>query len=963
VITERSFSSSSSDDEVATTGAGGSGGSGSSSESGSESGKEVARRQQACCCMFREDQLGELTWEKVHFEEKDALQQRRLVKRTFGRLGTPFSVCLSGGGVRAAAFEAGVLWRLASCGLLKDVQYLVSVSGGAYVGSGLVSHIVAKGDDFMAFEGGLDNFYLERVAEAILRMQSNISYLVREIGNKPFEVPKDGSSVLPRIFDFPILLIGLALTLLTFPFTFTVLALIPFTELVNLFFGAAARMAFCAPANEANWEALLKSSRLMIFLEIIAGVFITTFVVFTLWKRAPCCRKKPTPPGEPPPPNVAWLLGHGTLAGLTRVATAMVLCLLTVLVLTDLEIWAFDTRTGGKSRFLLCQEYITAQRALQRPLCSDFDGDAPWYDSPLFDKGSNPLRQPNRTIDTPDLNQNSLGFAVTILTLIRDGMAKISTSLSTATSLGLGMLVLLGIFLQPFFDGLVAKALFLVGPAVLFMISVGLVRWRVFSPVTGQSLRPLISEPFDSTHWWDFLFWTYLLAVLMVPFHEGLRGTMHRFYTYSLQCAFFAKGYDTTWRQVKANMLCPMLILTGTVNDYVRVDGERAIHEISLSPLHVGSQDLGYIRMRQPQSLAKSTALAGAATDAFILGLLSRIRYRFWLEILNLGMGDYIPFRRRDRPLIKAIKKRWQGTPYFVTRALYTFPSAVIALVFYSLMLVSPVLEPSLHERHLQQCQVLRNCSFSALALAASCFLFSFYGFLPCFRFLLHSPGVRQVHQFTRYYHRANRPPHLVYVTDGGVQDCTGVVQMIQRRERRILLALASDDPISELTVLRTTIEDVTKQRLASFFDPKSPTRDIRAALDEYQKDESATFLYLGIQYGWTAAEELGAADLIIVKSRLPSDMQDQQVQPLLTKADIMEGKGTSSKTLWSMKQTELGACCCDCCHTKGLNCAGRFPHYPNANQWITPQMFNALCRLGFELSKDAIEALQGLPA
>lgn len=56
----------------------------------------------------------------------------------------------------------------------------------------------------------------------------------------------------PRAFDLPILVGVIIATLMTFPITFTFMYLIPFAEMVDLFFGSAARMAFCA--HGISWE-------------------------------------------------------------------------------------------------------------------------------------------------------------------------------------------------------------------------------------------------------------------------------------------------------------------------------------------------------------------------------------------------------------------------------------------------------------------------------------------------------------------------------------------------------------------------------------------------------------------------------------------------------------------------------------------------------------------------------------
>jgi len=51
--------------------------------------------------------------------------------------GNLMGLALSGGGIRSATFNLGVLQALAKLGLLKEFDYLSTVSGGGYIGSWL----------------------------------------------------------------------------------------------------------------------------------------------------------------------------------------------------------------------------------------------------------------------------------------------------------------------------------------------------------------------------------------------------------------------------------------------------------------------------------------------------------------------------------------------------------------------------------------------------------------------------------------------------------------------------------------------------------------------------------------------------------------------------------------------------------------------------------------------------------
>jgi hypothetical protein len=73
---------------------------------------------------------------------------RPKIKRYFRychKLGDVSALCLSGGGIRSAAFALGVIQGLAKKGVLKQFDYLSTVSGGGYAGSFLTAWIQREG--------------------------------------------------------------------------------------------------------------------------------------------------------------------------------------------------------------------------------------------------------------------------------------------------------------------------------------------------------------------------------------------------------------------------------------------------------------------------------------------------------------------------------------------------------------------------------------------------------------------------------------------------------------------------------------------------------------------------------------------------------------------------------------------------------------------------------------------------
>src|SRR5437762_721597 len=92
--------------------------------------------------------LTRLLLEEAYPDEIAPIHQRRL--SAFYRATQrhrPTALCLSGGGIRSATFAFGLLQGLARFRLLKDFDYLSTVSGGGYIGSWLTAWINRDGRD------------------------------------------------------------------------------------------------------------------------------------------------------------------------------------------------------------------------------------------------------------------------------------------------------------------------------------------------------------------------------------------------------------------------------------------------------------------------------------------------------------------------------------------------------------------------------------------------------------------------------------------------------------------------------------------------------------------------------------------------------------------------------------------------------------------------------------------------
>jgi len=73
-------------------------------------------------------------------------RERELLAKTNAPAGATIGLAFSGGGIRSATFNLGMIQALADCRLLSRFHYLSTVSGGGYIGSWLSALIHRSGE-------------------------------------------------------------------------------------------------------------------------------------------------------------------------------------------------------------------------------------------------------------------------------------------------------------------------------------------------------------------------------------------------------------------------------------------------------------------------------------------------------------------------------------------------------------------------------------------------------------------------------------------------------------------------------------------------------------------------------------------------------------------------------------------------------------------------------------------------
>lgn len=600
-----------------------------------------------------------------------------------------------------------------------------------------------------------------------------------------------------------------------------------------------------------------------------------------------------------------------------------------------------------KSRLDNCITYLQHVQQSQKVDCGDiplFEG-APWYGNATLLIGQL-MAQAGET-------ESAIG-PVPLVQFNK------TTIVTFAVRFLIGIQIL-SLIIRPIFKQAWIYTLGLVGPT---LYTVAVIIW------TAHRNFPMAKEYLESEYQPERYTPAMVIFMLAIPLFTPISKIAHVFYRLSLQHAFFAQGKDLDWGQIKSNPFCPLVLFVGTVNDYAHYerhdhkDGQ--VSDIFMSPLFMGGTQLNYVRSPQYQSMAMCMTVSAAAPDSAALGIQNQNRFRFWLEILNLCVGNLLAFEPQDpRELhrdswVWKLKKRLRKYGLYVNHTLSksAFKVGLLLEIVAALALCGHLL----HNK--TQCATSRTISLTAFILGYIILALSFFSYARGLDFLMYSMILRGFHQAPPTNLLQARPPTLLYVTDGMVIDNTGVIQLLRRRCKKILLVYGGGGK-NHLHFLEKIAEVAWEERIASFYNLSDSRTDYRDALQEFLDDDDIKRVCLGILYG-TKGDPLGQTEgrLVVVKCREQKVLKEQHVQPLLSEEEITDTKDefdweSSDDSLADLNATDLGGCWCDWCHSHGFNwCCHRFPYAATSNQCLTPRFVSGLCRLGYQLSAGASDAL-----
>lgn len=731
-----------------------------------------------------------LSEEEVLASEAAVLQERhetlqRMYGTDFGRRGIALAV--SGGGIRSAAVACGVLWSLASQDALKYLDHISSVSGGGFAGAAYLSDL-ARASPPGDRPGDLDLFHAQTLANTVLRMQANANWLV---GLRTWA---------DRLLTMGVIPVMIVST----PLIWLLVLLIPLAFWIELEAGSSLRSIACQPTPELAaeaWRISLGRSWQLPTCLVCLGVLLPMGVAkwcgvsrfllrraaapkFSLWQ--------------------GWKALHQLCSRTMAVAATLLTVKVLALALQQREFGVVALPTGSP----------TARLAL-RCACDAFLGSA-WDQSCDARIGTFPPMPPGdralcADVLAPEAYAEDTGTFVVVVLL---WVAAVTVVLACA----LGALAV---------TSYVVAA---VGPAALVYVIARIAQWRIFAPITGQSLRGLgsgLSMAFHhGTAWMRLHVVATGSALLLLPFLWRCGSIGRLYFTRRLVRAFFRDARDLPFHSA-TSVYAPLVTFGCTVSDFHHPREHVHFAPFAINALHAGSAKTGYVRTASSMLLGHALGISSAAIDPAGDLLLTtkpdKVSTRFWLTALGLALGDWLPFgpsRSHRQPLLRAAGQLSEAVVL----------SAILAVLL-GLDLFDPPVDSFDADTHAKrthlQC-VCRNVAMTVVGCVVSAYwVLSFFAGFRHLRWVQHGYVMRQIRSLLLIVQSSPAPPPYLRVSDGGLSENTGLLQLLIRRQRWIIALDASHDPQGKLLGFRTAIRTALAERICSFYDVTCPERDI----------------------------------------------------------------------------------------------------------------------------------------
>lgn len=285
--------------------------------------------------------------ELFFMQENDRISEchaelRQRFKESGPRSEASIGLAFSGGGIRAACFDTGILWQLAKQNRLKDVVHLSVCSGGSYAGTAWVNTLCKIS---VPNHNDLDQFYRDAVWMLISRFQENVGFLASFNPSTFCRKPQDGSFPFPRWVDIILFALNILGIFLITPVMLVVYIISPLALTLDFLVGAEMRKRYCAKYFPGAFEQSM-------FEELYVNMARWGPLIVTLVLAVLCLVLRNVCPKRPPDYSL-WL----SMRSLTVICTRSVLitCLFYFIIVLCIEAQDFEY----PSKVEQCMRYVS----------------------------------------------------------------------------------------------------------------------------------------------------------------------------------------------------------------------------------------------------------------------------------------------------------------------------------------------------------------------------------------------------------------------------------------------------------------------------------------------------------------------------------------------------------------------------------------------------------------------------
>jgi len=938
------------------------------------------------------DEQGAIRLER-RFLHMKAERLREMHPECSNVLKQPIGLALSGGGTRAAAFHTGLMWSLASDGLLKDIGHICAVSGGGYTAASYVTHLAELASTEPPERGALDAWYQKVAARFILRMQRNINYLVDTTPERQWKLPRDdlpedrGSSSFPRIFDFPLFIGALLGSMTAAPLLLLVHTLWAMVFAIEIFQGNLLRRAWCDPLEPVLSSSEVKNwiwrSSLIIALIAFSSIFLAMLIGMGL-----CSRTEQRHRG--------YLFSRSIKHILERAAVCYSIYILcTIAILTWQQLYwgaAAGNRVAGAWVRHLCGHYV----ANEAPSGTCFDLGT--CDAELWYTYGNLAVYENSTFIAEHCGAPEGAPSWDAGQPFRGTGSQMTLYGFLVATLGASGVLLLSLAVV-IWRGQVFKVVFtVIIPVAYFCVVSAVAKWKVYGPISVQYLLPGLEWTKYSPGTVNLLFWICLVAAIVtLPVYDSVQKLAHMYYRRALKRAFFVNGRDISFSRLRNCAYCPNILFGACLHDYRKPWDNNNHIDFTMSTYTVGCERTGFFHNPPTASLARMMTIAGAATDATFLLNADVLAVRLILAVIALRFGDFLRLLPEGQMPMR-VESRIQGRierqasrmesqmprtaaqlqditsshQHWISRWLQglldRLPAACPFLIAHVLLFVGVTIGGT-NDIESKSCWLYPCFVYAGLCVYFLIAVLSFFAYFGPLQWLMRSPMIQQFQMLFMHRYKADKPPPYLYISDGGLIEPLGIFPLLRRRLRRIVVSDAAEDPTLTMRCFRDALKICRAEKLCSFYDPADPHRDMEFVFQDFSDRGDSGFFHLGIRYepgpDGTCAPD---GELFCLRMRL-LEGDAAPVRELLTEDELLgvppapgayttaglhHGRGADVE-----QRSEFGGACCPAWECGGLLAGRRFPNFGVGNQFLTPLHFANLCQLGAELSRPLVARMK----